>query len=151
MRIASMLMALVMVVGSGGPARADARLVKKYAGQIVIAPDPVPTDATELAKYVAIHAAKDGRYALLGPPWTIHLVGFLAKDPGVAAVVLEIGDATATKQPPLVSIEVTAKRRVVISTAIATTAAGFVVGNTYAVRLLRGKVILARAEVTLRE
>ena len=150
-RIAAALAALVVMVGLVGSARADAKLVKKYAGQIVIAPDPVPTDATALAEYVAIYHARDGRYALLGPPWTIHLVGFLAKDPGAAAVVLEIADLAAPKQAPLVSVEVTASRRIVISTAVATTAAGFVVGNTYAVRLVRGKVVLARAEVTLRE
>jgi hypothetical protein len=153
MRIAAAMAVLgVLVLGAlGGTARADAKLVRKYAGQIVISPDPVPTDAAELARFVEINVTKDGRYALLGPPWEINLVGFLAKDPGTDAVVLELADLADPKAPPLVSIEVSAKRRIVIAKAVATTAAGFVLGSTYQVRLRRGRAVLARAELTLRD
>jgi hypothetical protein len=39
----------------------------------------------------------------------------------------------------------------VISTAVVTTAAGFEVSKPYLVRLMRGKVVLAKAELTLRD
>lgn len=145
-------LALAVVVAVTGAAAADAKLVKQYAGQIVISPDPAPTEASELAEYVRINATKDHRYALIkGSPWTIHLVGFLAKDRGRGPVVLAFVDAATPDAAPLDTIEVTAKDRMVVSTATVTAAAGFAAGKTYLVRLVRGKTTLARAELELRD
>jgi hypothetical protein len=149
MRLATTIAVLVALAG---PAGADAKLVKQYTGQIVISPDPAPTEASELAEYVRINVQKDGRYALIkGSPWTIHLVGFLTKDRGTGPVALVFTDVADRDAAPLHAIEVTAKNRLVISTATVTTAAGFVAGKTYLLRLVRGKATLARAELELRD
>jgi hypothetical protein len=144
--------AIVVVLALAGVAGADHALVKQYAGQIVISPDPVPTEASELAVFVKQNITKDGRYALIkGSPWQINLVGFLTKDSSTAGIDLVFSDAADPKHTVLHSIPVSSKRRVVISKATATTAAGFETGKTYRLRLMRGNVSLAKAELTLRD
>ena len=143
---------IVVLVALVGEARADDKLVRQYAGQIVISPDPIPTVASDLATFVKLNAAKDGHYDLIkGPPWEIHLIGFLTKDPAGAEVALVFADLADPKLAPIHAIPVAAKRRLVIAHATATTAAGFQAGKTYVLRLMRGKVVLARAELTLRD
>ena len=52
---------------------------------------------------------------------------------------------------PLLAFDVASKQRVVIAHTEATVAAAFATGKTYSVRLMLGKTVLARAELTLRE
>lgn len=145
-------MVLLMVVGLVAVARADtAKLVKQYSGRIIISPDPAPSLATELPAHVKANAVDGDHYELLkGPPWSMHLVGFLAKDAGAATVQLVITDVDDKKAEPLVDVEVAAKHRIVVTKTDATIAAGFAEGKTYLVRLMRGKVVLAKAELKLR-
>lgn len=142
---------LLVVLTSAGIAHADDRLVKQHAGKIVISPDPVPTEAGALAAYVRANLVKDGAYELIkGAPWEINLVGFLARAPGKRQVTLVIADAGDPKAAPLAVLEVASQQRIVISRAIATAAAGFEEGTTYAVRLMLGKLVLARCTLKLR-
>lgn len=143
MRLASVIVAIVALTSS---ARAD--LVKQYAGRVVISPDAPPTIGSELAAYVKANVTKDDAYdAIKGSPWTINLVGFLTAD--AAEVTLELVDDP--KKPPLESLAVAAKKRLVISTVKLTTAAGFEANKTYAVRLVSGKKLLAKAQLRLRD
>lgn len=145
------IVALAAVVGLGAVAAADDKLVRQYAGHIVISSDPVPEDATELAAFVKANLAKDRHYDLYkGPPWEVNLVAFLAKDPGKESVTFQITDPKDPKQP-LVTSKAPARGRLVIMALKATTAAGFEIGKTYAVRMTRGKTVLARCELLLRE
>lgn len=147
MRLLGAIAALGLLVAS---ARADT--AKTYAGQIVISPDPTPTAAGELAAYLAANAVKGGHYELIkGPPWEVHLVGVLAKDPGARPVTLIVTDASDAKAAPLLTTELTATRRIVIASTTATIAAGFAANKTYALRLVLGKTVLAKAELRLRE
>lgn len=142
MRIALVLALLVTI------ARADDRL-RPYDGRIVISPDPIPTVADDLPGFLKAQAAKDGHYELIkGPPWTIHLIGFLAKDPGTAPVKLELTEKGA--KTALHSLDVAAKRKIVVTTTTATTAAGFEANKTYLVQLVAGGAVLAKAELYLR-
>lgn len=137
MRLASVILTIVVFAGVS---RAD--LVKQYSGRIVISPDPPPTIASELPAYVKANATKDDAYeAIKGSPWEIHLVGFLAAAKG-ADVTLEIGED---------KLPVAAKNRLVITTAKLTTAAGYQANKTYAVRLVAGKKVLAKAQLKLRD
>ena len=143
---------IVVLVALVGQARADDKLVRQYAGKIVISPDPIPTDAAELATFVKLNAAKDGRYELIkGSPWKFNLLGFLTKDPGAPEVALVFSDLADPKLVPIHSMQVAVTRRIVNVNAKVTTAAGFEVGKTYLLRLMRNKVVLARAELTLRD
>lgn len=143
-----MRLAIVMLlVGLVGTASADE--LKPYAGKLVISPDTPPTVASELPAFLKANITKDASYELIkGPPWSMHLVAVLAKD--AKQVKLELADKTDKKLTPLVSIDLAPKRRLVIAHADATVAAGFASGKTYVVRLLAGKKVLARSELTLR-
>jgi hypothetical protein len=141
-RFALLLVLLVTV------ARADDRL-RQYDGRIVISPDPIPTVADDLPGFLKAQAAKDGHYELIkGPPWKIHLIGFLAKDPGAAPVKLELTEKGA--KTALHSLDVSAKRKIVVSSTTATTEAGFEANKTYLVQLVAGGAVLAKAELLLR-
>jgi hypothetical protein len=145
-----LITALVVMFGLVGSARADDAL-KPYAGKIVISPAAPPTAATELPAYLAANAVKDGSYDLTkGPPWPMHLVGVLARD-ATKPVTLVFADKADKKLAPLFAIQVSSTKRVVIAHTEATVAAGFAAGKTYLVRLMFGKVVLARAELTLRD
>lgn len=135
-----------------GTAHANDKLVKQYAGHILISQDPIPTESTGLGAFVKANLMKDRHYDLIkGPPWEVNLLGFLTKDPGKTPVMLVFTDAKDSKLPPIASIEVASNKRIVVTKATATIAAGFEVGKTYVVRLMLGKVVLARCELTLRE
>src|SRR2546423_3131944 len=137
---------LLLVTAS---ARADTgALVKQYAGRIVISPDPAPTLASELPAHVKANAVADDHYELIkGPPWHIHIVGFLAKD--ATGVQLAFTDTADPKAAPVQLVDVAAKNRLVIVSTDATIAAGFASGKTYAVQLRANKVVLAKAQLTL--
>jgi hypothetical protein len=146
MRLAGVI---CVVVGVGlvalAQAKEDDTLVRRHAGQIVISPDPVPTLGSELPAFVKANVTKDGHYELIkGSPWELHLVGFLAKAPGKQQVTLVLADAADPKATPIDTFEVGSKQRL-------TTAAGYEVNKTYAVRLVAGKTVLARAELKLRD
>lgn len=148
MRLALVWMVLV---GFASIATADDTLVRKHAGHIVISPDPVPEDAAQLTSFVKTNLAKNRSYDLYqGPPWQVNLVAFLSKSPGKEAVTFEITDAKNPKQTLVIS-RAPARGRLVIMSLSATTAAGFEVGKTYAVRMRVGKAVLARCQLLLRE
>ncbi|MBS1122059.1 MAG: hypothetical protein H6Q90_4287 [Deltaproteobacteria bacterium] len=145
-------LALVIVMAVFGLAHADpAKLVKQYSGRIIISPDPAPSVGSDLPDYVKANAvAGDGYELVKGPPWEVHLIGFLAKEPGAATVQLVFGDATNAKAEPVAVVDVAAKNRIVIATLRATTAAGFEPNKPYVLRLMQGKTVLAKAQLTLR-
>jgi hypothetical protein len=141
------VVALCMLVGVAG---ADpGALAKQYAGRIVISPDSPPTTQGELADYVKANAVAGDRYELIkGAPWGLNLVGFLAKEPGAPTVQLVIAELGKDKE--LVRLDVRATNRVVITSSKLTAAAGFEDNKSYAVRLVKGTTVLAKAELKLR-
>lgn len=143
---------LIALCVLAGVARGDnAVLVKQYAGRIVISPDSPPTTQSELADYVKANAVAGDHYELIkGSPWSLNLVGVLAKQPAGQTVQLVIVETTP-KASPLVTLDVRATERLVITSSKLTTAAGFESSKTYAVRLVRGTTVLAKAELKLRE
>lgn len=142
------VVALVLLFGLVATARADKPLAR-YAGKIVISPDAPPSAISEIPAYLAANLVKDGSYDLTkGPPWPMHLVGVLPRDV-TKPITLVFTDKADTKLAPLFAIEVASKQRVVIAHTEATVAAGFAAGKTYLVRLMLGKTVLARAELTL--
>lgn len=157
---------VVMVMAMAWPARGDD--LAKYAGQVVISRDPVPLSAGDLPKWLAENATNDHHYELI-KTWTINLAAVLTKDPGerqVTLVVVEKVDPppkrtkpkddtkdkpTEVKPPePLISIELSAKRKIVAAHATATPAAGFAAGKLYAVQVMLDHAVLASADLTLR-
>ena len=149
MRLLGIVLAFVVATGT---ARADDKALKPYAGRIVISPDEPPTVASELPAYLKANATKDNAYDVIkGPPWPFQLVAVLAKDPGDKPVQLVFADKTDKKLAPFHTVELSATRRLVIAKAEATTAAGFASNKTYVVRVMLGKTVLAKAEVTLRD
>jgi hypothetical protein len=142
---AALLVALAVV------ARADDKALRAYDGQIVISPDPAPASFDALPAYLKSNATRDRHYELIkGSPWEINLVGVLIKDPGTSSVTLVIADAADKKAAPLLSSEVSAKRRLVIASAKATTTAGFEADHTYTVQIVQKTTVLAAAELKLR-
>lgn len=144
----ALVLVVSVVIALGGRASADE--LKAYAGKLVISPDAPPTDSSELPKYLKANLSKDASYPIVkGPPWSMHIVGVLAKD--AKTVTLTISEKGAAKQEPLVSTELTPVRRVVIAHTEATVAAGFANNKTYDVRLVSGKTVLAKAELVIRD
>lgn len=144
------IVALFVVFGLVGTAWAGDPL-KPYVGRIVISPEVPPSAASELPAYLAANQVKENEYDLIkGPPWPMHLVGVLPKNVAkpIKLVFTEKGDA---KQTPLAAIDVASKQRVVIAHSEANIAAGFAAGKTYVVRLMLGKTVLAKAELSLRD
>lgn len=140
------LVFVAVLVAVGGRAFADE--LKAYAGKLVISPDAPPTDSSELPKYLKANLSKDASYPIVkGPPWSMHIVGVLAKD--AKSVTLTISEKGA--KDPLVSTELAPVRRVVIAHTEATIAAGFANHKTYDVRLVSGKAVLAKAELEIRD
>ena len=141
-----------LLVALVGQAWADDKLVRQYAGKIVISPDPIPTVEADLATFVKLNAAKDGRYELTkSPPWEIHLLGFLSKEPGAAEVSLVFAELGDPKLAAFHTMQVAVTRRIVNANAKVTIAAGFQAGKTYVLRLMRNKTVFAKAELTLRD
>ncbi|HTL38824.1 MAG TPA: hypothetical protein VL326_37090 [Kofleriaceae bacterium] len=156
-------LALVMVVvawltpafaGSGtakpaAPAASD-KAFKPYAGRLVISPDTPPATLDELPDFLKGNLSKDNAYDLVkGPPWPFHMVGVLAKD--AKKVTLVVADKDDKNLTPLLSIELTPMRKIVIAHTEATVAAGFAAHKTYVVRVMNGKTLLAKSELTLHD
>ena len=140
-----------MVLGLAVAAHADRKALEPYAGRIVYSPDTPPTSLGELPGFLKINATKDDRYDIIhGPPWPMHLVAVLAKAPGTRPVQLVFSAKDDATPATLVTVDVKPRRRIVIATTTATVAAGFASNATYVVRVMQGKTILARAEITLR-
>ncbi len=138
------LLGLVATAHAGDP-------LKPYVGRIVVSPEAPPSVNTELPAYLAANAVKGDEYDLIkGPPWPMHLVGVIARDEK-KPLVLVVTDKADPKAAPLVTFEVTSKQRMVIAHTEATIAAGFAAGKSYTVRLLRGKTVLAKATIVLRD
>jgi hypothetical protein len=150
------LVVIVVVVGlvlAATPVRAtDEKALHAYAGQIIVSPDPAPASLPELAAWAKANATKDRRYALIkGPPWDVHLAAVLPKDPGADKVTLVITEAAARKPAsPIATLDVVARRRIVIAKTTATTAAGFEANKTYVLELVVKAKPVARAELELR-
>ncbi len=141
---------MVLLFGLVSVAHAGDAL-KPYTGKVVISPDVPPTAASELPAYLAANAVKSGGYDLIkGPPWPMHLVGVLPRDV-TKPIMLVFTDKDDKTQTRLIEIEVASKQRIVIAHTEATVAAGFASNKTYVVRLMLGKSVLARAELTLRD
>jgi hypothetical protein len=138
------LLGLVATAHAGDP-------LKPYVGRIIISPETPPTAASELPAYLAANAVKTDEYDLIkGPPWPMHLVGVLPRDV-TKPIKLVVTDKADAKQEPLISFDVTSRKRVVIAHTEATIAAGFAAGKTYVVRLMLGKTVLAKSVLALRD
>ncbi len=139
-----------------------------FAGKLVISPDAPPTESGELPAYLKANLTKDASYPIVkGPPWSMHIVGVLAKDTKQVTLVIREkpapvpkptrpikNDKPAAKTGPataLVTIDLVPKHRVVMAHTDATVAAGFASGKRYDVRLVAGKVELAKAELVIRD
>jgi hypothetical protein len=147
--LAVAMMVLVTSLAAADPPKAD-KALKPYAGKLVISPDTPPATLDELPAFLKGNHSKDNAYDLIkGPPWPFHLVGVLAKD--AKKVTLTVADKADKQLAPLLSIELTPMRKVVIAHAEATVAAGFAANKTYVVRLSSGKTVLAKSELTLHD
>jgi len=155
-------LALVMVVvawltparalaGSGTPKPPPSdKAFKPYVGRLVISPDVPPATLDELPDFLKGNLAKDNAYDLIkGPPWPFHMVGVLAKD--LKKVTLVVVDKDDKNLTPLLSIGLTPMRKIVIAHTEATVAAGFAANKTYVVRVMNGKTVLAKSELTLHD
>jgi hypothetical protein len=149
MRLVGIVVAMLVMASPAWAGKAVDKL-EPYAGKIVISPDTPPGTLDELPAYLKANLSKDSAYDLVkGPPWPFHLVGVLAKN--LEKVTLVIADKADKKLAPLLSIELTPMRKIVIAHAEATIAAGFAANKTYVVRLMNGKTVLAKSEVTLHD
>lgn len=149
MRLVALAVALMVTVAVAAPAKPD-KAFSPYVGRLVISPDTPPATLDELPGFLKANLTKDNTYDLIkGPPWPFHMVGVLAKD--VKQVTLQVADKTDKKLTPLLSIDLTPMRRIVIAHSEATREANFAANKTYVVRLLAGKTVLARSELTLHD
>jgi hypothetical protein len=145
--VVTLVVASVAVAGTPG---ASDKPWKPYVGKIVISPDTPPATIDELPAFLKGNISKDNAYDLIkGPPWAFHLVGVLAKE--LKTVTLVIADKDDKKLTPLLSIGLKPMRKIVIAHSEATIAAGFAANKTYVVRLMNGKTVLAKSEVTLHD
>jgi hypothetical protein len=137
-------LAAIVVVVLGASAHADDdKALKPYAGQLVLATDTPPATLSELPAFLAANLAKDAHYELL--KWDVNFVGVLAKDSERVTFVV----ADPADKSPLVTIDLGAKRRVVVGHFTPTKAAGFAPNKVYAVTLVVGKAVVAKAELVL--
>jgi hypothetical protein len=149
MRLVGIVVALLLAVS---PAVADDKALKPYAGKIVVSPDPPPTVLEELPKYMKMYIQDDDSYDVRkGPPWHINIAAVLTKDPGAKKVQLVFADKADKKLKALDTLELSSKRKVVLANVDATIAAGYAANKTYVVRILLGKTVLAKAEITLKD
>lgn len=133
-------------------AAARAKALRPYAGKLVISPDAPPASGDELPGYLKLNLSKDGAYELIkGPPWPFHVSAVLAAP--AKQVVLVIVDKADPKLEPLLSVSftLTNDRKLLLAQTEATIAAGFAANKPYVVRLMLGKMILAKAELLLRD
>jgi hypothetical protein len=125
--------------------------LKPYVGRVVYSPDAPPTTADELPRYLAANAVAENAYDLIKPPWRMHLVAVLAKDPGKKPVQLVFADKADKKLATMHAVDVKPQKKLVMATTEATIAAGFEAHKTYVVRLIQGKTVLAKAEISLKD
>jgi hypothetical protein len=126
--------------------------LRPYLGRLVYSPDPPPTTADELPRYFAANAVAENAYDILrGSPWRMHLVAVLAKDPGTKPVQLVFADKADKKLATMHAVDIKPQKKLVMATTEATTAAGFEAHKTYVVRLMQGKTVLAKAEISLKD
>lgn len=148
--VALVVTLVVASVARAGTPGASEKPWRPYVGKIVISPDTPPATIDELPAFLKGNLSKDNAYDLIkGPPWPFHLVGVLAKE--LKTVTLVIADKSDKKLTPLLSIELKPMRKIVIAHSEATIAAGFAANKTYVVRLMNGKTVLAKSEVTLHD
>ena len=138
-----MRIAIVLLLAFVTAVHADP--LKSFAGQIVLSHDAPSSNFNELPAYLKANADRSGHYEMLH--WDVNFVGVLAKP--ADKVTLVVTDP-ATKSS-LVEIELAASRQVVIGHFKPTKAAGFAADKTYAVALMSGKTVVAKAELLLRE
>jgi hypothetical protein len=149
-RLVGIVVAIVVV--STGLASADDKAFKPYVGKIVVSPDAPPTVFDELPRFLKINVQADGAYDVRkGPPWQINFVAVLSKEPGAKPVTLALADKADKNLTPMHSVALTAKRRVVIGKLEATVAASFAAHKTYVMRIMLGKTVLAKCEITLKD
>lgn len=133
-------------------AAAKLKTLKAFTGKLVISPDAPPATGDDLPGYLTGNLSADGAYELIkGPPWPFHMTLVLATP--TKTVTLVVTDKADAKAKPLLTatISPSGDRKLVLSRADATIAAGFAAHKTYAVRLLAGKKTLAKAELLLRD
>jgi len=132
--------------------QATEQQLKPYAGRLVFSPDAPPTQLAEMPAYLKANAVKENSYDVIkGPPWQLHLVAVLAKDPGTKPLTLVFADKDDTKLTAMHTVDVRAQKRLVIASSEATVAAGFAAHKTYVVRIMQGKTVLAKAELSLKD
>jgi len=142
---------MVAIVVSTGVAHAEDKAFKPYAGRIVVSPDTPPTIFEEIPRFLRINFQADNEYDVLkGPPWQINFVAVLSKDPGKKPVQLVFADKADKKLTTMHAMELNAKRKIVIAHVEATVAANFE-HKTYVMRVMLGKQVLAKCEVTLKD
>jgi hypothetical protein len=149
MRLLGIVIAIVVGLST---AHADDKALKPYVGRLVYSPDTPPTSLDELPRFLKANATAGNTYDIIkGPPWPMHLVAVLAKDPDTKPVQLVFADKADKKLATMHAVEVHPVKRLVIATSEANIAAGFAANKTYVVRLMQGKTVLAKAELTLRD
>lgn len=142
---------VVAIVALSSPAYAEDKAFKPYVGKIVVSPDTPPTIFEEIPRFLRQNFQADNQYDVLkGPPWQINFVAVLSKDPGTKPVQLVFADKDDKKLATMHSVELTAKRKVVLAKVEATVAANFA-HKTYVMRVMLGKQVLAKCEVTLKD
>jgi len=150
MRLVGFVVAMMVVASPAWADKASDKAFKPYVGRLVVSPDTPPATLDELPAFLKGNLTKDNAYDLIkGPPWPFHLVGVLAKD--LKSVTLVVADKADKKLTPLLSIDLKPMRKLVIAHAEATIAAGFAANKTYVVRLMSGKTVLAKSELTLHD
>jgi hypothetical protein len=146
MRLA-LVVTLVLVAAT---AHADDKALKPYAGQVVLSADVPSSNFNELPAFLKANFDKSGHYELL--KWDVNFVGVLAKPADkVTLVVIDPSAKPDAGTGELISIELASTRGVVIGHFKPTKAAGFAEGKPYAVTLVSGKAVVAKAELVLRE
>ena len=142
---------VVAIVALSSAAYAQDKAFKPYVGKIVVSPDTPPTIFEEIPRFLRHNFQSDNQYDVRkGPPWQINFVAVLSKDPGGKPVQLVFADKDDKKLSTMHSIELNAKRKVVIAKVEATVAASFE-HKTYVMRVMLGKQVLAKCEVTLKD
>jgi hypothetical protein len=149
MRLVGIVVAIVVAFGV---AHADDKALKPYVGRVVMSPDTPPTSLDEMPGYLKANATKDNTYDFIkGPPWSFQLVAVLAKDPGQKPLKLVFADKDDKKLATMHAVDVRAQKKLVIAGSEANVAAGFAPNKTYVVRIMQGKIVLAKALLHLRD
>jgi hypothetical protein len=138
------LAVVLVVVGIVGVARADEKALKPYAGKVVLSTDTPPIGFDDLPAFLKANVSKDGVYELL--KWDVSFVGVLAKPVDKVSLVI----ANPADKDPIVTMELTPTRLVVLGHFTPTKAAGFAEGTHYSVTLVADKKTLAKSELVLR-